>query len=435
MTFALLVVAVVVMIGVSGLLAASETAIASLSRGDMEEIAERSNAGRFVERIARDPGAHANALTFSRVLLETMSAVLVTLLILQLLPEPWQAFLVAVLVMIVASFIIAGASPRSVGRAHPEAVLRASAWLAASLRVVLGPVADLLVRVGDRVTPGRPSRAGAVTSEEQLLSMVDEAAESDVLESTDRELIHQVVDFSDSLVREVMVARTDMITVDAGASARDALRVFLDEGISRAPVVGRDADDVRGVLYLRDVTRWYVDRDPDADGEPEETVDGLARAATFVPETLRADLLLRTMQRTRSHIAVAVDEYGGISGLVTLEDLIEEIVGDISDEYDRVRDEPTRLGSGFYRVSSRLPVDELEDLLDLQIDEEGVDSVGGLLAVALEKVPQRGDRATVAGLELTAERVGPRKRIATVLVRVVDDHRRPADTQQEDAIA
>ncbi|MGO2112717.1 MAG: hemolysin family protein, partial [Pseudoclavibacter sp.] len=369
-------------------------------------------AGGQLRKIAAAPEAHVGALTFTRVLLESMAAVLVTLILTEVFAEPWQAFLVAVLIMMIASFVLTGASPRSVGRTRPAAMLRSSAWLARVVRVVMGPLAQLLVNVGDRVTPGRSSRAGSLRSEEHLLSMVDEAAELEVLDDEDRDRIHSAFAFGDRIVREVMVARTDMITADAKLTTGEAVAMFLDEGISRAPVTGRDGDDVRGVLYFKDLVAWYLDED-----KPVATVEGLARPADFVPETMPADDLLARMQRTSTHFAMIVDEYGGIAGLVTLEDLIEELVGDINDEYDQDDEAAEPLGHDAYRVPSQFTTDELGALFDLEIDDEDVDTVGGLIGKELGKIPKRGDVAIVAGLRLEAERIGRRARVTTVIVR------------------
>lgn len=413
MTLVWLAVAAVAMVAVSGFLAASETAIGSLSRGELDALADRSpRTGGMVRRIAEAPGAHVNALTFTRVLLETIAAVLVTMILLDVFGERWQAFLAAVAIMMVVSFVLTGTSPRSVGRTHAATMVQISAWAARLLRIVMGPFAQLLVRVGDRVNPGRPGRAGSVTSEEQLLSMVDEAAELEVLEDEDRERIHSVFAFSDRIVRGVMVARTDMITVDADDAPGDAVAAFLAAGISRAPVVGRDGDDVRGVLYFRDLVARYVEADA-----PAVAVETLARPAWFVPETLPADELLRQMQSTATHLAMVVDEYGGIAGLVTLEDLIEELVGNISDEYDHDGDEVEAIEPGVYRVPSRLPTEQLGELYDIEIEDDDVDTVGGLIGKELGKVPERGDVAIARGLELAADRVGRRGRVMTVLVR------------------
>ena len=409
----LFLAAAFVLVAFGGLMAAVDAAIGVSSRADIVDLSMGARAARSLRAIADDTGAHVNAVNFMRILAETTAAVLVTLAFTFFIEDVWLVLLVSAIVMTAVSFVLVGASPRSVGRAHPGAVLRLSAPLVRFVRVLLGPFANALVSLGNRVTPSRIRFAG-VSSEEQLLSMVDEATELEVLEQGDRELIHSIFEFNDTLVREVMVPRTDMVTIETTAHLPQAMALFLREGYSRIPVVDREADDVVGILYLRDLARLGFERPLDAE---TLTVGELARPAAFVPESMKADRLLRQMQLESNHLAMVVDEYGGIAGLVTMEDLIEELVGDISDEYDREAAQVEELGQGRYRVNARLPVDELGELFGLDLEDEDVDSVGGLLAKELGHLPQRGDRVMVSGLVLEAERTeGRRKRIATVLV-------------------
>lgn len=413
MLVALFLALAVVLVGFGGLLAAADAAVSVLSRGDLAELAATSRARRSLLAIADDPGAHGNATNFVRILAETGAAVLVALAFSSLDLAWWWVLLASVAIMTAASFVLVGSSPRSVGRAHPRGILRFAAPLVRATRVVLGPVANLLVALGNRVTPGRPKTA-TFSSEEQLLSMVDEAAELEVLEQGDRELIHSIFEWGDTVVREVMVPRTDMLTVDDDTTVREAMAAFLRTGVSRMPVVGRDADDVVGVLYLRDLARLAHERPAEAG---TGSVRALARPAMFVPESKKADDTLRLMQAESNHLALVVDEYGGIAGLVTLEDLIEELVGDISDEYDRDAPEVTELGDGRYRVSARLPTDELGDLFGIELEDEDVDSVGGLLTKELGRLPVSGSTVRVSGLVLRAERTeGRRRRLRTVVV-------------------
>ncbi|GAA4057753.1 hemolysin family protein [Agromyces indicus] len=409
----LFLAAALVLVAFGGLMAAVDSAISVSSRADLVEMSVGARAERSLRAIADDAGAHVNAVNFMRILAETTAAVLVTLAFASFLDDVWLVLLVSALIMTAVSFVLVGASPRSVGRAHASAVLRLSAPLIRFVRVLLGPLADALVALGNRVTPGRVRFAG-VASEEQLLSMVDEATELEVLEQGDRELIHSIFAFGDSLVREVMVPRTDMVTIDRSAHLPQAMALFLKAGYSRIPVVDREADDVVGVLYLRDLARLGFERPID---DETLTVDDLTRPANFVPDSMRADALLRQMQLESNHLAIVVDEYGGIAGLVTMEDLIEELVGEISDEYDRDSAQVEELMDGRFRVTARLPVDELGDLFGLDLEDEDVDTAGGLLAKELGRLPQPGDRASVSGLVLEAERTeGRRKRIATILV-------------------
>ena len=414
MITALFLVAAFLLVALGGLFAATDSALVVLSRADIAELAEKYRAKRSLRAIAADPSPHMNAVNFARVVSETTAAVLVTIVLTVWIDGPWLVLLFAALIMTTVSFVLVGSSPRSVGRAHPEAVIGLTAFLVHALRVVLGPIAGALVTFGNRVTPGRP-RSAAFTSEQQLLSMVDEATELDVLEEEDRELIHSIIDFSDTVVREVMIPRTDMVTVDDTATVGQGMGLFLSTGVSRMPVVADDVDEIVGCRFLVSVASSTP---PKPAAGAKQPVRELARPALFVPESKKVDDTLRQMQLDSNHLAMVVDEYGGIAGLVTLEDLIEELVGDISDEYDREIVEVENVSDGVYRVSARLPVDELGELFDLELDDDDVDSVGGLLSKELGRLPSSGSRVTTSGLVLTAERTeGRRKRISTVLVQ------------------
>ncbi|CAO1652084.1 HlyC/CorC family transporter [Salinibacterium sp. NSLL150] len=431
MLIGIFITVAILLVSLGGLLAAADSALTVMSRSDLVELAGRSRAQKSIMAISVDTGAHINALNFMRIVVETTAAVLVTLVFASAFEQWWLVLLLSALIMTGASFVLVGSSPRSVGRAHSRKVLQISATLVRSIRVILGPIADALVALGNRVTPGRP-RTATFSSEEQLLSMVDEAAEHEVLDQDDRDLIHSIFEFNSTVVREVMIPRTDMVTVEAEVTASAAMGLFLSRGVSRVPVIGEDIDQVMGVLYLRDVARVVYEQPAEAD---KLTTQELARPALFVPESQRADSLLRQMQLESNHLAMVVDEYGGIAGLVSLEDLIEELVGDISDEYDREVAEFEELTDGTFRVSARLPIDELGDLFGLELDDDEVDSVGGLIMKTLGRLPESGAVAHYSGLVLTAERTeGRRKRISTVLVSRdpwLDNQQDPRSNERE----
>ena len=401
------------LVAFGGLLAAVDAAIGTLSRADLHELAVVSRARRSLLAIADDAGAHVNAVNFLRILAETSAAVLVTLAVADLVKEPWLVLLLAAVVMTGVSFVLVGASPRSVGRVHARSVLRFTAPVVRGIRALLGPIANLLVWLGNIVTPGRP-RTTAFTSEEQLLSMVDEATEFDVLDADDRELIHSIFEWGDTVAREVMIPRTDMVTVENDATAEAALGLMLARGLSRVPVTGQDADEILGVVHLRDVARLLHERPASS---TSVTVAQLSRPPLFIPDSKKANDTLRQMQQEQNHLAMVVDEYGGIAGLLTLEDLIEELVGDIADESDREAPGVEEVREGVYRVSARYPLDELGDLFDMEVEDEDVDTVGGLLTKSIGRLPKRGDVAHRAGLVLTADRTdGRRRRLTAVLV-------------------
>jgi CBS domain containing-hemolysin-like protein len=430
MTEALLLVAALLLVVFGGLMAASEAALGVTSRADLLELGASGRNARALQRVADDPSAHVTAVGFIRVLAETTAAVLVTAAFVLLFDNIWLAVAAAAILMTGISFVAVGASPRSVGRQHARGLLRGGAALIRGMRILLGPLAHGLVSVSNRVTPGL-SQSTSFASEEQLLSIIDEAAENELIEQDDRELIHSVFDFTDRYVREVMVPRTDMVTVDATATSREALALFLEKGVSRVPLADDEADDVVGMLYLKDLVQFGF---RDEAGWRDAPIRRIARPAVFVPESMKAETLLQQMKRDAVHVCLAVDEYGGISGLVTLEDLIEELVGEISDEYDAPSTEVVALDDGRYRVNARLGLDEVGDLFGLELDDEDVDSIGGLLGKALGRIPQPGATAEHSGLVMTGGASRGRNRgIATVIVERAEtpDDDSDADTARE----
>ncbi len=280
---------------------------------------------------------------------------------------------------------------------------------------ILGPVATLLILIGNAITPGRGFRDGPFSSEVELRELVDMAEERGVVESGERQMIHSVFELGDTIAREVMVPRTDVVWIERTKTVRQALALALRSGFSRLPVIGENVDDVVGVVYLKDLVR----RSQNGSDSRGPRVEEIMRPPTFVPESKPVDELLRDMQAQRIHIAIVVDEYGGFAGLVTIEDILEEIVGEISDEHDQVQRPPVEeLPDGSMRVTARLPVEDLAELFDVELPEDDdVETVGGLLARALGRVPIEGAAAEVGGLRLVAESTGGRRnRIDTLLV-------------------
>ncbi|RLP69891.1 HlyC/CorC family transporter [Mycetocola reblochoni] len=420
----------IVLIAFAAMMAAADAAIGVYSRAGILEVADsRSRGGGALKAIAADPVAHVNAINFIRIASETTAAVLVTLVFAAAWESPWLVLVVSALVMSAASFVLVGASPRGFGRNNATVMLVVTAPVVRAVRVLLGPIANALVAASNRVTPGVP-RSASFSSEEQLLSMVDEATELSVLEEDDRELIHSIFEFNETVAREVMVPRTDMVTLQSDDTVRTAMALFLSSGVSRLPVVGEDVDDVVGVLYLRDLAKHIFEREH---GAEDQGVVPLLREPFFVPESQQVDTLMAQMQQESVHLALVVDEYGGIAGLVTLEDIIEELVGEISDEYDGEQSDAVDLGDGRWRVSARLAVDELGELFGRSIEDEDVDSVGGLLAKTLGRLPERGSRVVVSGIALTAERTeGRSKNLVTVIAEAAADPTPPAGENTEE---
>ncbi len=423
----LLVVAAVLAV-VAGLFSSADAALSSFSRARAEEIAGegRRGAARLLE-IIEDPPRYLNTALFLRMLCEIAAIVLVTVVMLDLFvrrggsesgPQTdgarWWAMLCALAIMLVVSFVVIGVAPRTLGRQHAESVaLRTSGPIIAATRV-LGPLPRLLILVGNAITPGRGFSEGPFASEAELRELVDLAEASSVIESGERQMIHSVFELGDTLVREVMVPRTDVVFIERTKTLRQAMSLALRSGYSRIPVIGESLDDVVGFAYLKDLTKRVFDRH---EAESTEKVDSVMRPVLYVPDSKPVDALLREMQAERKHVAVVVDEYGGTAGLVTIEDLLEEIVGEITDEYDVARVDVEPLAHGSARVSSRYPVDDLEDITGVAVDDDDVDTVGGLMAKHLGRVPIAGSVVEVHGLRFEAEApVGRRNRIGTVLV-------------------
>ena len=405
----------------AGLFTAADAAIASFSRARAQELLSegRPGAGRLVA-VLDDAPRHLNTALLLELLCEVSAIVLVTLLISGDTDHWWTALLISIGAMLVVSFVVIGVAPRTLGRQHAERVALFSAWPLSALTSVLGPIPRLLILVGNAITPGRGFREGPFSSETELREMVDIAEATELIEAGERKMIHSVFELGDTTVREVMVPRGDVVYIESYKNLRQTLSLFLRSGFSRVPVVGENLDEIRGIVYLKDV----VQRDFEApDVELTQRVEEIMRPAHWVPESKPVDDLLREMQARRQHVAVVVDEYGGTAGLITIEDLLEEIVGEITDEYDSDHVEVEQLPDGVYRVSSRYPVDDLDELFGFEIEEEDIDSVGGLLAKHLGRVPIPGSIVEAHALRFEAERVaGRRNKIGTILIsRVADE--------------
>lgn len=410
MITALLIIVTLVLLGVAFLLTAAESAFTYLPRHEAEK-ASQTGGRKSLERILEDPRPHMHALRFARILCESLVSVVLTILFLRFIPWMWAAALIAVVIATLLGFVVIGVSPRHVGRSHPLTVVSKSSGLLRVLTAVLGPVPRWLMRGGSAFSQPTDENAGFFT-EEELREFVDRASGTDVIEDSEAAMLHSIFDLDDTRIRAVMVPRTDTVTFDEDDTLDNALNLFLRSGYSRIPVPGEDFDDVRGFLYLKDVAEAML-TSPDTDRAPE--VSELLRPARFVPESQKVSELLPQMQREGTHVAIVVDEYGGTAGLVTLEDLIEELVGEIVDEYDSEEPEATAEGDAF-RVSARMSVGDLGELFDLDLEDDDVDSVGGLLAKALGRVPIVGSNAEIYGIRLKAVKLeGRRNRVGMVL--------------------
>ena len=400
----------------ASILAAVETAVSVTTKARAERMADHDERGaERIKLIAQDPAPSINAVMFTRMTLEITSIVLAGLVVFTQFQMDWQRALVTIGVMLAVSFILWGVAPRTLGRQNPERTMRMFGPLVSGLTSLFGPIAQLMILLGNALTPGRGYADGPFATEAELRDLVDIAEKQELIEAGESKMIHSVFELGDTLVKEVMVPRTDVVFVKQDTTLRQLLSLALRSGFSRIPVVGTDLDDILGIIYLKDVSKRVYDF---PDSERRETVAELMRPATFCPDSKPVSNLLRDMQLSHSHLVVVVDEFGGTAGLATIEDILEEIVGEIVDEYDLDAPVIADLGEGRYRISSRLPVDELGALFGVDLDDDDVETVGGLMAKQLNVVPIPGARTVVGDIELIADRaVGRRHQIGTVLAR------------------
>ncbi|HWC79777.1 MAG TPA: hemolysin family protein [Pseudonocardiaceae bacterium] len=419
-TTATLLVLALVGVLAAGAFGGADAALGAISRARVDELvrAGRFGAKQLAAVVAERP-RHINLLLLLRLACELTATVLVTVVCLQLIAEDWLAVLVAAVVMVVVSYVLVGVGPRTIGRQHPYRVGLIAAGPVRALGLVLGPLSRLLIKVGNAITPGRGFREGPFSSEVELRELVDLAGERGSIDEGEREMIHSVFELGDTIARVVMVPRTEIVWIERTKSVRQALALSLRTGFTRVPVIDESVDDIVGVVNLKDLVRTTLET------EAKPTVGELMHSALFIPETKRLDELLKEMQRDRTHLAVVVDEYGGTAGLLTIEDILEEIVGEITDESDTDDRPPIEmLEDGQARVSSRLPTEDLAELFEVELDDDDVETVGGLLAQQLGRVPLPGAEAEISGLRLRAEGGKDRRgrmRISSVLVRPLEE--------------
>ncbi|HVE99013.1 MAG TPA: hemolysin family protein [Mycobacteriales bacterium] len=407
-----LLVLAAVLVVVAGLLACVEAATARMSPTRVEKFQREGRRGADrLGWITADPPRYLNLLLLLRMLGELGATSIVVLVAARELQVGNWVLPIVTGLMTVVSYVLIGVAPRTLGVQRADTVaLRASGFVVFVTRV-FGPLPRLLILIGNALTPGKGFRDGPFATESELRDLVDLAEERQVIAEGERDMIHSVFELGDTIVREVMIPRLDLVTIERTKTARQTLNLALRSGFSRIPVVGEDADDVVGIVYLKDLVRRAQD------GKDDVKVDEVMRAPTFVPDSKPVDQLLREMQKEQIHMAVVVDEYGGTAGLVTIEDILEEIVGEIADEYDREAPQVEQLDSGGVRVISRLSIDEVNEMFDVELPTEDADTIAGLLASELGRVPIPGASVILQGLRITAESAkGRRNRIGTVLI-------------------
>jgi len=410
------IVTVVITLFFAGVAAMLRTAIDSTSLTLIEEKADDGNkSAKRLVNVIKKPAPAVNALVFLQLALTVLATILATETLVIESNRGISVFWVVILLTFVG-YVFIGVAPSTLGRQHAEKITLRLARPIALLGSIFSPLTTVLIMIGNAITPGKGFRQGPFASTSHLRDLLDIAEADQVIEDDEAQMLHSVFDLGETHVREVMVPRTEMVWIERDKTLRQAISLALRSGFSRIPVIGEDGDDVVGVVYVKDLIKRIFEH---RDAESNERVESLMRTPYFVPDSKLVDELLKELQVARVHLAIAVDEYGGTAGIITIEDILEEIVGEISDEFDRDAPEVVQLNDDSYRVSSRMNIDDFTNLIDLHLaseDEEAVDTVAGLMALKLERVAIPGSVVVIDGWRLTAESgVGRRNRVATVL--------------------
>jgi len=404
-----LLVVIVVLVVAASVLAVAETAITRMSRSRAAALAEQHpRRGPLVQRIVSNLERDLNAVYLSVNIVQTVQASLVGVLSARLFGPLGVA--IGIVLNVVVLFTLAEAAPKTWALQHTDRAALLTAPMVDGIGRLMRWPARALIGVANIILPGKGLKQGPFVTEEEILALAEEAAEAAVIEESERELIESIIEFGDTVVREVMVPRPDVVSVGRDSSVREVVDVAIEAGLSRLPVYGESSDDVVGVVNVRHAFR------AEREGAGSEPVTTVMRDAYFVPETKPVRDLLAEMQLTKTHLAVVVDEYGGNAGVVTLEDLLEELVGDITDEFDSETEDLQRLANGEVLVVGSFNVGDLNEELDLHLPEGDWDTVGGLVFGKLGRVPVPGDAVESDGVRLVVERVDGR-RVTRVRVR------------------
>lgn len=429
MSTVLLLVLAVSLLAAAFVLVMAESAINRTSAVRVEALREQNpkDVDRLVSLLDK-PEQVLNPLRLVIVLIRLAEATVVTILAFEWFNMwGWIVGLLALNLAIV--FVVAETAPRTLGIIHAD---RIAVALGGTMSTLVGSppvswIARLLVWFTNIIVPGEGLQTGPFATPQEFLALADAAVEDEVLDPDERDLIESVIEFGGTIVREVMVPRTDMMTIGTTDTVEQALEAATEAGFSRLPVAGENVDDIVGLVYVKDLIRAELD------DRNDETVGSFLRPARFIPETKRVADLLREMQSESYHMAVVVDEYGGVAGLVTLEDLIEEIVGEIVDEYDVEEPLVERQRDGTLKVDARILIDELNDLAGLELPEGDYDTVGGLVFDRFGRVPSVGEKCECDGYHLRVERVQGRRiqRVRVLAVGGPDDRFRARTEPQE----
>ncbi len=397
-----LLVVVLVLVVVAAVLAAAETAITRMTRSRASALAEHDpKGGRRVQRIVDHLERDLNAVYLSVNIVQVVQAALVGVLAGRLFGPLGVA--IGIILNVVVLFVLAEAAPKTWALQHTERAAVLTAPIVEFVGRFLRWPARTLIGVANVILPGKGLKKGPFVTEEEILALAEEAAEAAVIDESERELIESIIDFGDTVVREIMVPRPDVVSISSESTITDVVELSITKGLSRIPVYGESSDDVTGIVYVKDA--YEMERT----GGGDRCVTDVARPVHFVPETKRVAELLTEMQARKTHIAVAIDEYGGTAGLVTLEDLLEELVGEIHDEFDEEEVEVEPLGDDEFLVNATINVGDVNEKLDMDLPEGSWDSMGGLVFGTLGRVPVPGDVVEFNGARIVVERVDGRR--------------------------
>jgi CBS domain containing-hemolysin-like protein len=413
-------IGILVLIASVALMAASETAIIRMNRVRAYHLAEEGRRGApSLSKIVENPPPYLNVV----LLLTMLSTIGGTTVATDLAVRHFHSGgeIVATVIMTLLLFIFAEVTPKTFAVQQTDRVALRVAPIIVTLTRLFGPLARVLLKVANVVMPGRGLPQGPYVTEQEIKTMAEVASDEEQIEEEEKELIHSIFEFGDTIVREVMVPRPDIVAIDVDRTLRHVQDIIVKRGFSRIPVFREDIDDIVGIAYAKDVLKALHQ------GREDMPLDEISRPARFVPEVKKCAELLREMQQDKFHIAMVSDEHGSVAGLVTLEDLIEELVGEITDEYDREEPQVVAVDDGRYRVSGRMPIDELNDVLDVELPHEEWDTVAGLMMSLLGAIPRQGEEVRFNNLSFTAERVQGR-RIAQVLIERI-----PEEPEAEEA--
>jgi putative hemolysin len=399
-----MLVAITALLVCSIYLAVAETGLTRMTRAKAQAMAEAHprSGGRLLGLVAR-PERFLNPVLLVVLVCQLVQATLVGIVADRLFGPIGIG--VAAFFNVAIVFVFAEAAPKTWAIQHPERAAIMTARPVSAL-VAFWPLRMLsraLIGLTNLILPGKGLKEGPFVSEEELLALADVAVEEEVIEEEERRLIEQIIEFGDTVVREVMVPRPDMVAVPHDLRVPDVMEVVLLNGFSRVPAYAASIDDIVGIVYAKDLMK------AERDGHRDLQVGEMLRSAHFVPETKRIAELLHDMQAEQYHIAVVIDEYGGTAGLVTMEDLIEELLGEIVDEFDREEPMMEPLPGGAVRVNARMPVDEVNDVLHSALPEGDWDSIGGLMLHLLGHIPYEGETVEADGHRLRAEQVKGRR--------------------------